>query len=211
MSMSFLSLPPTKLGTESPRKKRILLVGASRAKRDMRAEAMRKLGIDVDCAVDIDEARYWWRADLYHLVLLDVANEFGVRDRFCQDIRCAKPPQQLAFLVGAPAYLSDSPVAERYVLTAEENEAEVSPTSAEAPAGPKVQQRWGILEASRRISAVRSLSSARAQAKRNRPEPPRDSEIRYSRQAEHQASPEIQAAMDLTAELRAELQKEEMQ
>jgi hypothetical protein len=39
------------------RKKRVLLVDTSTAKRDLRAEAMRKLGMDVDCACDIDEAR----------------------------------------------------------------------------------------------------------------------------------------------------------
>jgi hypothetical protein len=44
-------------------------------------------------------------------------------------------------------------------------------------------QRWGILEASRRISAVRSLSHARTQALRERPAPPRDSEIRLSKRA----------------------------
>jgi hypothetical protein len=42
-------------------------------------------------------------------------------------------------------------------------------------------QRWGILEASRRISAVRSASSARTQAMRNRPSPPRDPEGPTSR------------------------------
>ena len=34
------------------------------AKRELRAEAMRRLGMDVDCACDISEARSWWRADL---------------------------------------------------------------------------------------------------------------------------------------------------
>ena len=39
-------------------------------------------------------------------------------------------------------------------------------------------QRWGILEASRRISAVRSKSLARTQAMRTLPDLPRDSEGR---------------------------------
>ena len=39
-------------------------------------------------------------------------------------------------------------------------------------------QRWGILEASRRISAVRSASIARTQAMRALPAPPRDSDGR---------------------------------
>ena len=47
-------------------RKRVLLVDTSSTKRDLRADAMRKLGMDVDCAADINEARSWWRADLYH-------------------------------------------------------------------------------------------------------------------------------------------------
>jgi hypothetical protein len=39
-------------------------------------------------------------------------------------------------------------------------------------------QRWGILEASRRISVVRSACNARTQAMRNRPAPLRDLELR---------------------------------
>jgi hypothetical protein len=41
-------------------------------------------------------------------------------------------------------------------------------------------QRWGILEASRRISAVRSACNARVNARQNRPDPPRDTEGRPS-------------------------------
>jgi hypothetical protein len=39
-------------------------------------------------------------------------------------------------------------------------------------------QRWGILEASQQISAVRSASIARTQAMRSLPPPPRDFEAR---------------------------------
>ena len=42
-------------------------------------------------------------------------------------------------------------------------------------------ERWGILEASRRISAVRSVSLAHTQAMRALPAPPRDSEGRASK------------------------------
>ena len=41
-----------------------------------------------------------------------------------------------------------------------------------------VSQRWGILEASQRISAVRLQSQARTQATQERPVPARDLEIR---------------------------------
>ena len=46
------------------KKKRVLLFDTSQTKRDLRADEMRKLGIEVDCAADVIEARYWWRAAL---------------------------------------------------------------------------------------------------------------------------------------------------
>jgi len=167
------------------KKKRVLLVDASSSKRDLRAETMRKLGMDVDCAADIIEARSWWRAALYNLVLINVENGSGHRDKFCQDIRGATPPQQLAFLVGKPGYLADAPNAEE----AHSDQLESDPilqmqTSATSNGGSGGRPlRWGILEASRQISAVRSASHARSQAMRERPAPPRDSELRLSKRS----------------------------
>jgi len=60
MNSRLLALP---LSTSIPggvKKKRVLLIDASHAKRDLRAEVLRKLGIDVDCAADMAEARSWW-------------------------------------------------------------------------------------------------------------------------------------------------------
>lgn len=168
----------------SLKKKRVLLIDASQTKRDLRAETMRKLGMDVDCAADITEARSWWRADLYNLVLICVENDLGHRDKFCADMRGATPPQQLAFLVGKPGYLAESPATEA-PPSVSENGSAVSWGDVRAALSADVtnglSQRWGILEASRRISAVRSLSHARSKAMRERPAPPRDSEIRISK------------------------------
>src|SRR5271170_4260879 len=83
--------------------------------RGLRVESMRKLGMNVDCAADISEARSWWRADLYNLVIINVDNDLGRRDKFCEDIRGATPAQQLTFLVGKPEYLADSPGADAAV------------------------------------------------------------------------------------------------
>jgi hypothetical protein len=47
--------------------------------------------------------------------------------------------------------------------------------------GADVTQGWGILEASRKVSVVRSASVARTQAIRSLPAPPRDSETRLSK------------------------------
>ena len=80
--------------------KRVLLVDTSRIKRDLRARVFRKLGMDVDSAADIAEARSWWRPHLYDLVLISMEKGKDQRDIFCADLRSATPPQQLAFLVG---------------------------------------------------------------------------------------------------------------
>jgi CheY-like chemotaxis protein len=176
-----LPLSPTIDGTI--KKKRVLLVDTSAHTRELRAETMRKLGIDVDCAADISEARSWWRADLYNLVLLNVHNDELQRNEFCGDIRRATPQQQMAFLVGKPAYLADSPQSH------EDKSNGHSPASDQigdirsalsADIGT-ISRPWGILEASRRISAVRSACIARLRAMRDRPAPPRDSEARPSR------------------------------
>ncbi len=185
MTTSFLTLPLSSPIPSPLKKKRVLLVDTSSAKRELRAEAMRKLGMDVDCACDISEARSWWRADLYNLVLVNMDDALEHRDKFCDDIRGAKPPQQLAFLVGKPAYLADLPNADH--VTSNRTEADSSPNgSADQPADTpdNLSVRWGIMEASRRISEVRSVSVARTTARRNRPTPPRDLEVRESRRGD---------------------------
>jgi len=182
MTMPGLALPLPKLPATPITKKRVLLVDTSPTKRELRAETMRKLGMDVDCAADITEARSWWRADLYNLVLIDMENELGHRDKFCQDIRGATPPQHLAFLVGKPEYLADSPNADGARDHQDGGQALLGDVKAALLADVGgLPERWGILEACRRISAVRSVSDARSKAMRQRPAPPRDSEVRLSR------------------------------
>ena len=167
----------------SLKKKRVLLVDSSSHKRELRAETMRKLGIEVDCAADIAEARSWWRADLYNLVLVNMQNEIGLRDDFCGDVRGATPPQQLAFLVGKPEYLAPSPNADADPSADLDQSSVGDVRKAMAADLGDMPQRWGILEASRRISAVRSACSARTSARRERPDPPRDMEMRHAKRA----------------------------
>jgi hypothetical protein len=168
------------------KKKRVLLIDTSQTKRELRAEVMRKLGMDVDSAADIAEARSWWRAALYDLVLISMEKGQGYRDKFCDDVRSATPPQRLAFLVGQPGYLANSPSAEDELPL--QNADGQSDAQSDLQMMGKLRvalsdhgdmnQRWGILEASRRISAVRSASLARTQAMRALPAPPRDYEGR---------------------------------
>jgi CheY-like chemotaxis protein len=164
------------------KKKRVLLVDTSRPKRDLRAETMRKLGMEVDCAADVAEARCWWRADLYDLVLINVQEAVGPRDKFCDDMRRVTPGQQIMFLVGKPEYLAVAPnyAAQLSPETAEPVLPPNPPPSLSASSFQRTE-RWGILEACRRISAVRNLVEARSKAIRNRPLPPRDSELPHAR------------------------------
>ena len=185
MNTPLLALPVPGPNPDIVKKKRVLLIDTSHAKRDLRAEVLRKLGIDVDSAVDIAEARAWWRPALYDLVLINMEKGRGQRDSFCDDLRSAKPPQRLAFLVGQPEYLADSPNADQELLMESRDEqAAIASAKSIVPADSgDTAQRWGILEASRRIAAVRSASVARTQAMRAMPPPPRDSEGRPEKSA----------------------------
>lgn len=180
---------PTELPLAAPippvvKKKRVLLLDTSQAKREVRAEVLRKFGMDVDCAIDLAEARSWWRPALYDLVLINMEKGLGQRDRFCDDLRSATPPQRLAFFVGQPEYLANLPNPNEEMVTVLADE---PPAFASAkvtfPDPEDSPERWGILKASRRISAVRSAAVARTKAIRSLPAPPRDSEVRASKTA----------------------------
>jgi len=184
MNTPLLSLPVPAPIPDAAKKKRVLLIDSSHVKRDLRADVMRKVGIDVDSAADIVEARIWWRPALYDLVLIDMEKGRGQRDKFCDDLRSATPPQRLAFLVGQPEYLADSPNANEELLAENEDERAAIRANGIVPGvPPDTTRRWGIFEASRRISAVRSASIARTQAMRALPPPPRDSEGRPEKSA----------------------------
>jgi CheY-like chemotaxis protein len=180
MNTPLLAVPVSAPIADPIKKKRVLLIDTSHAKRDLRAEVMRKLGIDVDSAADIAEARVWWRPALYDLVLINMEKGAGQRDRFCDHVRSATPPQRLAFLVGCPEYLTASPNEDQELAMQSVDEpAAIGSAQGISPAGAgDTTRRWGILEASRQISAVRSASMARTQAMRALPPPPRDSEGR---------------------------------
>jgi len=179
MNTPLLSSPVSAPIPDAVKKKRVLLIDASHAKRDLRAEVLRKVGIDVDSAADIAEARSWWKPALYDLVLINMEKGRGQRDKFCDDVRSAIPPQRLAFLVGQPEYLAESPKANQELVAENGDDQAAIGAKGIVLADPReTTQRWGILEASRQISAVRSASIARTQAMRALPPPPRDFEGR---------------------------------
>lgn len=183
MNTPLLALPLSVPIPGGVKKRRVLLIDSSHTKRDLRADVLRKLGVDVDTAADVAEARSWWRPALYDLVLVNMEKGRGQRDKFCDDIRSATPQQRLAFLVGEPEYLVDLP-SDDQELAMQSNDQEAASGSARKVAPDALggkNQRWGILEASRRISAVRSASVARTRAIRALPPPPRDLEGRSDR------------------------------
>jgi CheY-like chemotaxis protein len=163
------------------KKKRVLLVDSSRITRDLRSETMRRLGAEVDCAADISEARCWWRADLYNLVLVNVPASHATTRKFCDDIRRFMPQQQIMFLVGKPDYLAAAPGIDQIAATDAEIDTPLLEDKTVEFASNRSSQHWGILEACRRISAVRSKMEARTQAKRDLPAPRRDSDSSRSR------------------------------
>lgn len=176
MTTPVIALPLSTLDGSPGKKKRVLLVDTSQTKRDLRADVMRKLGIDVDCAADILEARCWWRADLYNLVLINinVAGEIESRDKFCADMRSANPPQRIAFFVGGPDYLAAMPHSDELPAEADADSLHKELVAALlAQSSESSHQRWGILEACKKISSVRSVSEARSRAIRETPRPSR--------------------------------------
>ncbi|HKW25732.1 MAG TPA: response regulator [Terriglobales bacterium] len=140
-------------------KKRILLVVSDDVRRDLRARVLRKLGADVECAADISEARSVWRADSYDLVLLDVARDARNAEEFCTEVKAAKPPQAVAFLVGKPDYVAASPhihVATDGDINGQGAWGDVV-ASLFASACQGLTRRWGFQEAAWRIAAARSV------------------------------------------------------
>ncbi len=174
MTTPVLALPLPAPDGIPAKKKRVLLLDSSQTKRDLRADVMRKLGIEVDCAADVLEARCWWRADLYNLVLINVSGETGSRDQFCTDLRGATPPQRIAFFVGGPEYLAAAPHCDEAPAEPDADALHKELVAALlAQASGSSSQRWGILEACKKISSVRSVSEARSRAIREIPRPSR--------------------------------------
>jgi hypothetical protein len=174
------------------KKKRVLLLDTSQTKRDLRADGMRKLGIEVDCAADVIEARGWWRADVYNLVLINVAGEIDSRNKFCTDLRSATPPQRIAFFVGGPEYLAAVPDSDEAPAEPDADALHkemVAALLAQASENSS-QQRWGILEACRKISSVRAAGEARTRTSRETPRPSRWAEAIEQHSAPEPATPQ---------------------
>jgi CheY-like chemotaxis protein len=152
------------LGIPLAARKRVLLVDTHATLRDLRAQIIRKLGAEVDCAADVSEARSLWQADSYSLVLVDVRNDASNVQEFCDEIRSAKPPQTVAFLVGKPDYLAVSPASDDTGLRPADNGHNPwgeTVIAIYANACEALPRRYGFQEAAWRIAATRSLKDPR--------------------------------------------------
>jgi CheY-like chemotaxis protein len=198
MTTPAIILPQSDSNGIPAKKKRVLLLDTSQTKRDLRADVMRKLGIEVDCAADVIEARGWWRADLYNLVLINVAGETDSRDKFCTDLRSATPPQRIAFFVGRPEYLAAAPDSDEAPAVPDADALRQEIARLAQASENSSQQRWGILEACRKISSVRATSEARTRALRETPRPSRWAEAIEQHSAPESATPQpLLTAKDL--------------
>ncbi len=205
MTTPVMALPPSTADGVVAKKKRVLLLDTSQTKRDLRADVMRKLGIEVDCAADVLEARCWWRADLYNLVLINAAGEAESRDKFCTDMRSANPPQRIAFFVGGPEFLAAAPHSDAAPAEANADALHKEMVAALlAQNSASTSQRWGILEACKRISSVRSVSEARSRAIRETPRPSRWAEAIE----QHSMPAEIPSQPTFAAVIAAEVERE---
>jgi CheY-like chemotaxis protein len=155
--------PSSDLASRQPlTKKKLLLVDANAGKRALRVKIMGEAGLDVDCAGDTSAARPLWRANSYHLVLIDLQHDAQGATEFCAEIKTDSPRQTVAFLVGKPGYLSSSPnpelTSEPLPLAGEEEK--ITMPSASNCSAPPVRGRF--LEAVWRMSiAKRSLNDPR--------------------------------------------------
>jgi hypothetical protein len=192
MTTPVVALPLSTADGVPAKKKRVLLLDTSQTKRDLRADVMRKLGIEVDCAADVIEARCWWRADLYNLVLINVSGETDSRDKFCTDLRGATPPQRIAFFVGGPAYLASAPHSDEAAVEpdADALHKEMVAALLAHDSASSSLQRWGILQACQKISSVRAVSEARTRAIRETPRPSRWAEAIEQYSAPEPATPQ---------------------
>ena len=87
--------------------KKVLLIDRSQATRETRAAVLRSRGVEVNEAEEISAARFLWQPNVYDLVMLDLRRYSPEETReFYEQIKGASPRQQVAFLVGAPVYLS---------------------------------------------------------------------------------------------------------
>lgn len=136
----------------SPKPKRILLMVTNRSRQSLRATVYRNLGIDVVCATHLGDARELWHPLTYDLVLFEVASDLEGTVALCADMKAACSGQRVAWLVGAPEFLSAQPRRSEGASTpCRDNLRQLMAHACEA-----LPRRGGFLEARWRMALRRS-------------------------------------------------------
>jgi DNA-binding NtrC family response regulator len=111
------STQPTQAHAIAGSPKRVLLVDADPVSQERRAAILRKSGVEVTCADDIEHARVLWQPDSFHLVMIDTTNATEKAVAFQKFIKEESPKQLVKFFVGRPGLLSDHPLRESVMET----------------------------------------------------------------------------------------------
>jgi len=99
--------PPPLRGRPVLAGKKVLLIDRCQATREVRVNVLQSHGVEVHTVEDFSEARFLWQPRTYDFVLLDVRRyPAGEVLAWCEQIKDRDPRQRIAFLVGAPTYLS---------------------------------------------------------------------------------------------------------
>ncbi|MBZ5568095.1 MAG: hypothetical protein LAN64_09635 [Acidobacteriia bacterium] len=141
-------------------KKLVLMVVTRSPKNNLRANVLRKHGLEVVCANHIGDARMLWHPDTYDLVLFDLRHENGATEELCRDMKAESPEQRIAFLVGKPEYLASSPSANELAADEAPKRYEEILRQLMATACEALPQRGGFLEATWRMSLARAVKPA---------------------------------------------------
>jgi CheY-like chemotaxis protein len=153
--------PPVRAGTLSTIKKHILLVVSHSPTNSLRANVLRKHGIDVVCAHHMGDARLLWHPGSYDLVLFDVHCDNSAALELADEIKAECPGQRIAFLVGRPEYLAASPREnggnDRAGQDAPPKRHEETLRQLMATACEALPRRGGFLEATWRMSLARAV------------------------------------------------------
>ena len=87
--------------------KKVLLIDCCQATREARVNVLQSHGVVVHAVEDFAGARSLWQPRMYDFVLLDVRRyPAGEALEWCTEIKDRSPLQRIAFLVGAPTFLS---------------------------------------------------------------------------------------------------------
>ncbi len=141
-------------------KKHVLLVVARSPKSTLRANVLRKHGVEVVCADHIGDARMLWHPNTYDLVLIDLRHENGAAVELCRDMKAECPGQRVAFYVGKPDYLADSPCLDQAHPDVAPKRYEESLRHLMSTACEALPRRGGFLEATWRMSLARAVKPA---------------------------------------------------